>query len=64
LSAKVSLIVPHATTALRNMLEIRTAFNDRCIGNLLMFIRLMLVAQGVFEAKGFIARGSDREEVD
>jgi len=46
------------------MLEIRTAFNDRCIGNLLMFIRLMLVAQGVFEAKGFIARGSDREEVD
>ena len=61
LSANVSLIVPQATTALRNMLEIRTAFIDRCIGDLLMFIRLMLVALGVFEAKG-LSRGDQTGE--
>jgi hypothetical protein len=49
----VSLIVPQATTALRNMLEIRTAFIDRCIGDLLMFIRLMLIAQDILRLRGY-----------
>jgi hypothetical protein len=49
----VSLIVPQATTALRNMLEIRTAFIDRCIGDLLMFIKLMLIAQDVLRLGGY-----------
>jgi hypothetical protein len=53
LSANVSLIVPQATTALRNMLEIRTAFIDRCIGDLLMFIRLMFIAQDVLRLRGY-----------